>query len=129
MTFGMRAVLMIAALSVAAAAPILTPVDEQRAQALMRELACPVCAGQPIAESDAPVAEEMRARVRAAVAAGDTNSEIRTAMAASYGPGVLLRPAASGAGLILWLAPILVFAAAVIVFARAVLGSRGARKS
>lgn len=90
----------------AAAQPLEDPEAEQRAASLMREIACMVCDGQAIAESDAPVAVRMRAQVRAAVAEGLSDGEVRARIAERYGDAALLRPTAKGAGLILWLAPL-----------------------
>ena len=115
-------------IAVGAAAPELSADQERRAQALMRELACPVCEGQPIAESDALVAVEMRREVREAVATGASDATVRARMAENYGETVLLRPRLSGAGWAVWLAPaiILVFGGALLV--RAVLGSQTSTK-
>lgn len=88
--------------------PLSDPGREARARALMHEIACLVCEGQSIADSDAAVAADMRARVRADVEAGLSDTEIRDRMAAAYGEAALLRPSARGAGLVLWAAPILV---------------------
>lgn len=90
----------------AAGAPLDDSEAEQRALSLMREIACLVCDGQAIAESDAPVAVRMRAQVRAAVAEGLSDDAVRARMAERYGDAALLRPSAHGAGLLLWLAPV-----------------------
>jgi cytochrome c-type biogenesis protein CcmH len=46
------------------------PAQEARAKALMEELRCLVCQGQSIADSDAPLAGDMRHEVRSKIAAG-----------------------------------------------------------
>ncbi len=115
----------LAAFCLAAAAagqPLDDPEAEQRALTLMREIACLVCDGQAIAESDAPVAVRMRAQVRAAVAEGLSDDAVRARMAERYGQAALLRPSARGAGLVLWLAPLAIVllgaAASAMVFRR-----------
>ena len=83
------------------------PEAEARARALMHELACLVCEGQPISESDAAVAVRMRAEVRALVSEGQSDAEVRDYMQAQYGRAALLRPPREGINLILWVAPLL----------------------
>lgn len=101
-----------------AAAPVLTPQQEDRANALMTELRCVVCEGQPISESEAGIAQDMRLEVREQVAAGRSDEEIRDWMAERYGEGVLLRPRFSSGGAPLWIAPLVfLFLAGLIVAA------------
>lgn len=83
------------------------PEAEARAKALMHELACLVCEGQPVSQSDASVAVRMRAEVRELVAAGADDDAVRAWMKAEYGEGVLLRPPLSGPALLLWITPAL----------------------
>ncbi len=89
-----------------AAPPALAPQEEDRANALMSELRCVVCEGQPISESEAGIAQDMRLEVREQVAAGRSDDEIRDWMAERYGEGVLLRPRFSSGGAPLWIAPL-----------------------
>lgn len=72
----------------------------------MREIACLVCEGQSIGESDAPVAQAMRAEVEAYVLAGLDDDGVRAAIANDYGPEALMRPGFEGGGVFLWLAPL-----------------------
>ncbi len=88
------------------------PDAEARALNLMTEFGCPVCEGQPISESDAPVAVEMRSLVRMGVARGDTDAEIRDEVAAQYGQSVRLRPGIGGGSWALWLMPLVLLALA-----------------
>jgi cytochrome c-type biogenesis protein CcmH len=81
------------------------PVQEARAEALGREIRCVVCENEPIAQSSAEIAADMRRVVRERIAAGDTDAEVRAWFADRYGAFVLLRPPVSGATLGLWGAP------------------------
>lgn len=80
------------------------PVLEARAQAIGMQIRCPVCQGEPIEESRADIAGDLRVLVRERLVAGDTDDEVIDYIAARYGDTVRLNPPAEGAGLILWLA-------------------------
>ena len=83
---------------------------------LEKELICPTC--QTTLElSNAPVAERMRAFIRARIAAGDTKSEIKAALVADFGEAVLAAPPKEGFNLLAWLLPLAGGAAAVVVLA------------
>ncbi len=84
----------------------LAPELEERARALGQELRCPVCSGLSIAESPSDFARNMLNEVRRQVKAGKTNQEILDFFGARYGQDVKMVPAKTGAGLILWLAPL-----------------------
>ena len=77
---------------------------EARARELSQGLRCPVCQNETIDESNATLAQELRIVLRERLVAGDTDEEAVTYMVSRYGEYVLLRPDASGANLILWLA-------------------------
>lgn len=85
--------------------------SEARARAIMRDLRCMVCQSQSVADSDAPLAADMRRWVRWRVAAGMSDAAIRQEMVARYGDMVLMRPAFEGRTWLLWLAPFLLLIA------------------
>lgn len=98
----------LAALVLAAAAavtPLPDPAQESRAQALEREIRCVVCENEPISQSTADIATDMRNVVRERIAAGDSDQEIRTFFSDRYGDFVLLRPPVDQRTWLLWLAP------------------------
>jgi cytochrome c-type biogenesis protein CcmH len=99
------------------AAAAQAPPDEQRYQALIDELRCMVCQNQSIAESNAPLAEDLRQQVRAQMEAGKSDEEILAFLTARYGDYVRYRPAFKGMTLLLWLGPfaVLLLAAAMAV--------------
>jgi cytochrome c-type biogenesis protein CcmH len=84
----------------AAAAPTL----EDQADAIAKDLMCPVCAGQTVADSGSQLAEQMRTEIRQRLQAGQTRDEIVAYFVGQFGEGVLARPPARGTGLVLWLA-------------------------
>jgi len=94
---------------------------------LESELVCPVC-GTTLDQSNAPVAERMKAFIRARIAAGDSAQQIKDRLVAQFGPDVLARPPKGGFGLLAWLLPlagIAVGAIAVAVLIRAWTATRG----
>jgi len=98
----------------AAAAPTL----EDQVDAIAGELMCLVCAGQTVAESNSPLAIQMRTQIRERVAAGQSREQILAFFVSQFGESVLAAPPKRGAGLALWLAPVLAFAVGLTVMAR-----------
>lgn len=87
------------------------PVLEARARDLMHELRCLVCQGQSIADSDAPMAGDMRSQVRERIAAGQSPNQIRRWLVDRYGAWVTYDPPFAAATAILWLLPLAVLLA------------------
>ena len=83
---------------------------------LEAELVCPVCE-TTLDQSDAPVAQRMKAFIRERIRAGDTEDEIKDALVAQFGSGVLATPPKSGFGLLAWLLPLVVVGAGAVVVA------------
>lgn len=86
------------------------PRREARAEALEMEIRCVVCQNEPIAQSTADLAADMRALVRERVAAGDSDDQIRAFFRARYGDFVLLRPPFDARTWALWAAPLVLVA-------------------
>lgn len=86
------------------------PAKEARAKALMEELRCLVCQGQSIADSDAPLAGDMRHEVRTKIAAGESPDAIRKWLVARYGNWVTYDPPLDAATALLWFGPLLFLA-------------------
>lgn len=68
------------------------PAQEARAQALMETLRCLKCQSQSIADSDAPMAGDMRSEVRQRIAAGEDPEAIRAWLIERYGDYVSYTP-------------------------------------
>jgi cytochrome c-type biogenesis protein CcmH len=94
---------------IAAIAPavLADPAQEARAQSLEREIRCVQCENEPIAQSTADIAADMRRLVRERVAAGDSDEEIRAYFRQRYGDFVLFRPPWDARTWALWGAPLL----------------------
>lgn len=90
---------------------------EARYHRLSQELRCPKCQNQNIADSNAPIAQDLRKLLFTQLESGKTDTEILADMVARYGEFVRYRPDASGATLWLWLAPaiMLVFGFGLLV--------------
>jgi cytochrome c-type biogenesis protein CcmH len=95
------------ALAAAGDVPLADPALEARAQALGREIRCVVCENEPVALSQAEIAIDMRQAIRARLAAGDSDRQVRDYFASRYGDFVLLRPRVGAETLALWGAPLL----------------------
>lgn len=92
--------------------PLPDPAEEARAQALMREIRCVACENEPVSQSSAPIAGDMRIQIRELIADGASDSEVRGWFVSRYGEFVLFRPASSGpAGWLLWGLPFTLLAA------------------
>jgi cytochrome c-type biogenesis protein CcmH len=87
-----------------------TPAD--RVQHITAQLRCPLCQGETVADSNALISRDIRALVQERVAAGQSDREI-TAYVVQHYPGTLLKPPASGLGLIVWALPVVVVVAAI----------------
>jgi len=95
------------------------PVQEARARALFQETRCLVCQGESIDDSDAELAGDLRGAIRAQVAAGRSDDQVRAFLSARYGDFVLFRPKLSAANALLWGGPFLVAVlGAVLLFRR-----------
>lgn len=83
------------------------PQQEARAEALGAKLRCLVCQNESIEESNAPLAHELRAIVRARVVAGDSDQQIMDWMVARYSNFVRLSPPLMASTVLLWATPAL----------------------
>lgn len=101
------------ALALLAAAPALAvqpdemladPALEARAREISRQLRCPVCQGENIDDSTAPISRDLRILVRERLLAGDSNDAAIDYIVDRYGEFVLFNPRPQGVNLLLWLA-------------------------
>ena len=95
--------------------------QEARFKDLTLELRCLVCQNQNLADSDAPLAQDLRKEIFDMLQAGEGDEEIKTFMVERYGDFVLYRPPVQGNTLALWAMPIFflfVGAIAVLVAVR-----------
>jgi len=89
------------------------PALERRVMALSAELRCLVCQNQSLADSNAPLAVDLRNQVRDKMRAGMSDQQIVDFMVARYGDFVLFRPPFKLATALLWLGPLLLLLAGI----------------
>jgi cytochrome c-type biogenesis protein CcmH len=89
------------------------PALEARARAISGDVRCPVCQGESIDDSQAPISRDLRLIIRERLVAGDTDAEVFDYIVARYGEFVLFNPRPEGSNLILWLAGPALFLAAI----------------
>lgn len=89
-----------------AVASELTSDQEARYRHMIQELRCLVCQNQTIADSDAPLAQDLRAQVRNQILAGESDSDIKSYLTDRYGDFVLYNPPLKASTLVLWLGPV-----------------------
>ncbi|MDR0274498.1 MAG: cytochrome c-type biogenesis protein CcmH [Burkholderiaceae bacterium] len=95
------------------------PVDPDRLYRLTSELRCLVCQNESLADSDAPLAIDLKNEVRSRMAAGESDAEIKKFLVDRYGNFVIYRPPFNAATLLLWLGPLLLAAIGILAVWRA----------
>ena len=96
-----------------AAAPAEDPALDARLKRLEVELRCLVCQNQTLADSNAPLAEDLRREVRALAVSGKSDAEIREFLVARYGDFVLYKPPVRESTWLLWFGPFLLLGGGV----------------
>ncbi|HUQ13684.1 MAG TPA: cytochrome c-type biogenesis protein [Novosphingobium sp.] len=94
------------------------PAQEAKAQALMETLRCLKCQSQSIADSDAPMAGDMRHQVRTRIAAGEEPEAIRAWLVERYGDYVTYTPRLRPLTWPLFAAPLVFLAVAALILRR-----------
>ena len=119
-----RLKIFLAAVTLTLATPVLTgdPMvfndaeQEARFQQLTVELRCLVCQNQTLADSDAPLAQDLRQEIFDMMQSGRSDDEIKQFLIDRYGDFVLYMPPLKSNTLLLWLMPaILLFGGALVV--------------
>jgi cytochrome c-type biogenesis protein CcmH len=96
------------------------PALQARYENITRELRCLVCQNETIADSNATLAQDLRREVRAMVATGQSDDQIREFMIARYGDFVLYRPRMTPMNFLLWAAPVLLLVVGAVAVVRVV---------
>jgi cytochrome c-type biogenesis protein CcmH len=90
-------------------------VTKARFQALSKELRCPKCQNQNLADSNSTVASALRLELYNLLIQGRSDMEIMNLMVDHYGEFVLYRPRVSSVTYILWFGPALLILIGIIV--------------
>ena len=83
------------------------PALEARLKAMSHELRCLVCQNSTLADSSAPLAEDLRKEIRAQMRAGKSDKEVVNYLVARYGDFVRYRPPVNNSTALLWFGPFL----------------------
>ncbi len=113
----MRASLLVLALLAASAAAQDAALDK-RVASLAHELRCLVCQNQTLADSNAPLAVDLRNQIREQLEGGASERDVIDFMVARYGDFVLYRPPLKASTLALWLGPFLLLALGAFLLMR-----------
>ena len=79
--------------------------ERDRFRELTKELRCPKCQNQDIADSNAPIATDLRREIYRMLGEGKDNQQILDFMVARYGDFVLYKPALTRKTAVLWFGP------------------------
>jgi len=82
-------------------------IDKQVSE-ISKELLCPVCRGQTVAESNSDLANDFRDIIKTKLQEGQSREEILNYFISRYGDSVLSSPPAKGIRLIIWILPVAV---------------------
>lgn len=113
----MALALLIALLFTAAFLPASARADalDDEVRAIAKQLRCPVCTGETVADSNAEVSIQIRGVIRQKLEAGETPDQIKAYFVARYGEGILLTPETSGFTLGVWVMPIVALIVGLLI--------------
>ena len=97
---------------------------EKRVTALAHELRCLVCQNQTLADSNAPLAVDLRNQIREQLQKGASERDVTEFMVQRYGDFVLYRPPLKASTLLLWSGPFLLLGFGIFLLVRKVRSSR-----
>src|SRR3954449_3368802 len=89
---------------------------DARLKRLEAELRCLVCQNQTLADSNAPLAEDLRREVRTLATSGKSDAEIKQYLVARYGDFVLYRPPVQRNTWLLWAGPFVLLAGGAAIW-------------
>ncbi|MEQ9544919.1 MAG: cytochrome c-type biogenesis protein CcmH [Marinobacter sp.] len=98
--------------------------EEQRYRDLTAELRCPKCQNQNIADSNAPIAKDMRDRVYRMMQDGASNEDIVGALVDRFGEFVRYKPEVDRRTILLWATPAIAVGVGLLAVAGIVIRSR-----
>jgi cytochrome c-type biogenesis protein CcmH len=87
----------------------------QQVQQIAAGLHCPICKDLSVADSPAPLAQQMRQEIAQKLRAGESADQIRAGFVAAYGESVLMSPPRQGLAGAVYYLPLLVLAAGLII--------------
>lgn len=100
--------------------PFTSKEQAQQFQNITTEVRCIVCQNQSLAESDAPLAKDLRNKIYQLILAKKSDSQIKTYLTNRYGEFILLRPLWTKTNFLLWTLPFLAIMALFLFLIRKV---------
>lgn len=94
------------------------PALEARLKNVSQELRCLVCQNTTLADSSAPLAEDLRREIRVLMREGKSDKEVVEYLVARYGDFVLYRPPVNSSTAFLWFGPFLILIIGAFVLYR-----------
>lgn len=91
------------------------PVMQKRYQSLVKELRCPKCQNQNLADSNSQIAIDLRNEVYTMLKQGKADMEITSYMVDRYGDFVLYRPKINELTYVLWFGPAVILLIGVLI--------------
>ena len=98
--------------------------QEERFKQLTYELRCPKCTSGNIADSDAPIAVDLRQVVYDQILEGSSDQEILDFMSSRFGEFILYRPRLTSGTFVLWFGPVILLLMGFIIVRRMMLQSQ-----
>ena len=89
--------------------------ERARFRELTQELRCPKCQNQDLADSNAPIATDLRREIFRMLGEGKDNQQILDFMVSRYGDFVLYKPALTGKTAVLWFGPLALLVGGLVV--------------
>ena len=89
--------------------------ERERFRELTKELRCPKCQNQDIADSNAPIATDLRREIFRMLGEGKDNQQILDFMVSRYGDFVLYKPALTSKTAVLWFGPLALLVGGMVV--------------
>ncbi len=96
-------------------APFDDPQLQARYDQLIDEFRCLVCQNQPISDSNAGLAVDLRREIHRMISEGASDAQVRSFLVERYGDFVLYRPPFKPTTWLLWAAPFLLVAAGLTI--------------
>jgi cytochrome c-type biogenesis protein CcmH len=94
----------------------------QRTESIASRVKCPTCQGLSVAQSKTGISLAIHEEIGRQVDLGRSDADVISFISQKYGAGLLINPPATGAGAVVWVAPIafliVSFAALAMAFSR-----------
>jgi cytochrome c-type biogenesis protein CcmH len=88
--------------------PFASHAQEVRFQQLTAQLRCPMCQNETLADSNAPIARDLRNQIFQLMQQGKSDEEIKQYLVARYSDYVLYDPPLKPGTMLLWFGPLLI---------------------